>query len=62
MFFSLYRIQGYRDAILLQLKVEASSFGPRALRNTVYRRLVSSTYRKGGKKSNSSALSLFRLL
>lgn len=40
--FSLRCVQGYRDTILLHLKdatVEASGFGPRALRNTIYRRL-----------------------
>lgn len=41
--------QGYRDTILLQLKdmmVEASSFGPRALCNTIYHRFISSPHRK----------------
>lgn len=54
--FPLHHSQGYRDAILLQLKdamVEASSFGPTALCNTIYRRLISHTCRKEGKKSNA---------
>lgn len=40
----------------------ASGFGPSALRNTIYCRLMSSTRRRAGKKSNNSALFLFSLL